>query len=79
MQIFQRKCIFFLCYSTGDVENGLNEIRECLKLDPDHKDCFKLYKKVKKVNKLVNDAQEYMNNKQYEDCTSAAKKVRLMA
>lgn len=59
--------ILILCYS---------EIRECLKLDPDHKECFQLYKKVKKVNKLNGDAQEDINNKEYEGCIASAKKVR---
>lgn len=52
-----------------------SEIRECLKLDPDHKECFQLYKKVKKVNKLNGDAQEYINNKEYEECIVSAQKV----
>ncbi|XP_071543692.1 dnaJ homolog subfamily C member 3 [Panulirus ornatus] len=64
-----------LYYATGDVEQGLSEIRECLKLDPDHKNCFQFYKKIKKVNKLNNDAQEYINNKEYEECVTSAKKV----
>ncbi|XP_037791582.1 dnaJ homolog subfamily C member 3-like [Penaeus monodon] len=64
-----------LYYQTGDVEQGLNEIRECLKLDPDHKECFTFYKKVKKVNKLVTNAQEFANEKKYEDCTATASKI----
>lgn len=64
-----------LYYQIGDVEQGLSEIRECLKLDPDHKECFQLYKKIKKVNKLNSDSQELINNKQYEECTTAAKKI----
>ena len=53
-----------------------SEIRECLKLDPDHKECFQFYKKVKKVNKFNNDAQEQLNNKEYEECIASARKVR---
>ncbi|KAK7074490.1 DnaJ subfamily C member 3 [Halocaridina rubra] len=64
-----------LYYQIGDIEQGLSEIRECLKLDPDHKNCFTLYKKIKKVNKLVNDAQEYVNTKEYEECIISANKV----
>ena len=33
-----------LYYQMGDDEDSLKEIRECLKLDPDHKDCFPFYK-----------------------------------
>lgn len=53
-----------------------SEIRECLKLDPDHKECFQFYKKVKKVNKFNNDAQDQLNNKEYEECIASANKVR---
>ncbi|XP_064100680.1 dnaJ homolog subfamily C member 3-like [Macrobrachium nipponense] len=66
-------------YQIGDVEQGLNEIRECLKLDPDHKNCFTLYKKIKKINKILNDAQEYVNNKEYEECVNSANKVHIIS
>eukprot|EP01134_Creolimax_fragrantissima_P003507 CFRG3507T1 len=42
-----------LYYQTGDAEKSLNEIRECLKLDPDEKACFKHYKMIKKLHKMV--------------------------
>jgi DnaJ family protein C protein 3 len=35
-------------YQLGEIEDSLREIRECLKLDPEHKFCFPLYKKLKK-------------------------------
>jgi DnaJ family protein C protein 3 len=54
------------------------EVRECLRLDPEHKDCFPHYKIVKKVDKLINDAQENINNKDYQDCIDSANKVREM-
>lgn len=36
----------------------LGEVRECLKLDPDHKQCFSHYKQVKKLNKQIMSAEE---------------------
>lgn len=48
-----------LYYGIGDVEDSLSQIRECLKLNPDHKECFPFYKKIKKLAKMresVNDA-----------------------
>jgi DnaJ family protein C protein 3 len=54
------------------------EVRECLRLDPEHKDCFPHYKIVKKVDKLLSDAQENINNKNYHDCIASANKVRAM-
>lgn len=50
-------------------------MRECLKLDPEHKDCFPHYKKVKKVAKLVQDMQTNFNENNYQACAAAAKKV----
>ena len=35
-----------LYYQMGDTESSLAKIRECLKLDQDHKQCFAQYKKV---------------------------------
>jgi len=64
-----------LYYRLGDVSMCLGEVRECLKLDPDHKDCFKLYKKVKKVNKHLDTAAEHQKAERFEDCYGAAKKV----
>ncbi|RXG72663.1 DnaJ-like protein subfamily C member 3 [Armadillidium vulgare] len=64
-----------LYYEVGDVDQALSEVRECLKLDPDHKECFSLYKRVKKIAKFTKDAQEYSNNKEYTECVSSAKKI----
>lgn len=35
-----------------------SEVRECLKLDPDHKQCYNHYKRVKKLNKQIQSAEE---------------------
>lgn len=57
-----------LYYRMGEDEQSLAEIRECLKLDPDHKECFSHYKKVKKLNKQLNEAQELINQNNFADC-----------
>ncbi|XP_071991538.1 dnaJ homolog subfamily C member 3 [Engystomops pustulosus] len=54
-------------YQLGDHEMSLSEIRECLKLDPDHKDCFSHYKQVKKLNKQIQTAEEFIQEGRYED------------
>ena len=64
-----------LHYHLGEAEESLNEVRECLRLDPDHKDCFTLYKKLKKVAKFVVAAREARNSEEWDDCKDAAKKV----
>ncbi|VDM75482.1 unnamed protein product [Strongylus vulgaris] len=56
--------ISHLYYGIGDVEESLSQIRECLKLNPDHKECFPFYKKVKKLAKMresLNDAKQQEN------------------
>ena len=42
-----------LYYQMAEDEQSLAEIRECLKLDPDHKECYSHYKKVRKVYFLI--------------------------
>lgn len=64
-----------LLYEIGHAADALKEIRECLKLDPEHKDCFPLYKKIKKVDKLLATAEEEAANKQYAECIQSASKV----
>lgn len=57
-----------LLYQLGHASDSLKEIRECLKLDPEHKDCFPFYKKLKKVEKGLSNAQEYLESQEYEEC-----------
>lgn len=59
----------------GHVADALKEIRECLKLDPEHAECFAFYKKIKKVDKFLNDAQTYLDERDYAACISSAEKV----
>jgi len=56
-----------LYYAIGEGEDSLNQIRECLKLDQDHKECHKHYKHVKKLVKLLQDSQKYMDKENYKD------------
>lgn len=64
-----------LHYQRGDVEESLKEIRECLKLDPEHKDCFPFYKKVKKIDKLIQEMESATSNGDYSQCIEKAEKV----
>lgn len=47
-----------LYYKLGDADESLIAIRECLKLDPDHKNCFTHYKKVKKLAAALKGMQD---------------------
>lgn len=62
-----------LHYSLGEPEESLNAIRECLKLDPDHKKCHDHYKKVKKLANLVKSASDYAAKNEYGDCVEKSK------
>uniref|UniRef100_A0A673C6W7 DnaJ homolog subfamily C member 3 n=1 Tax=Sphaeramia orbicularis TaxID=375764 RepID=A0A673C6W7_9TELE len=57
-------------YNLGDHEMSLNEVRECLKLDPDHKQCYSHYKLVKKLNKQIQSAEELIQEQRYDDAVS---------
>jgi DnaJ homolog subfamily C member 3 len=64
-----------LLYELGHAADALKEIRECLKLDPEHKLCFPFYKKIKKVDKFIGDAQTHLENKEFDSCISSAEKI----
>ncbi|XP_068628617.1 dnaJ homolog subfamily C member 3 [Battus philenor] len=64
-----------LLYQLGHVSDSLKEIRECLKLDPEHKKCFPFYKKVKKVDKLLLDCEQYSESREFTRCIDSANKV----
>lgn len=56
-----------LWYKLGDVSQSLDEIRECLKLDPDEKECYAHYKKVKKLVKTMEKGKKLMGENNYVD------------
>lgn len=64
-----------LHYNLGEAEEALAEIRECLKLDPEHAACYPFYKSVKKVAKFTTAAREAQNEQAWDECVDAAKKV----
>ncbi|TNN04239.1 dnaJ homolog subfamily C member 3a [Takifugu flavidus] len=57
-------------YTLGDHEMSLNEVRECLKLDPDHKQCYSHYKQVRKLNKQILSAEALIQEQRYEDAVN---------
>ncbi|KAJ7319902.1 hypothetical protein JRQ81_019413 [Phrynocephalus forsythii] len=59
--------ISMIYYQLGDHELSLSEVRECLKLDQDHKECFSHYKRVKKLNKQIMSAEELIQEGRYQD------------
>ncbi|KAM6985555.1 dnaJ homolog subfamily C [Aplochiton taeniatus] len=67
-QAFYKLSVIY--YSLGDHEMSLNEVRECLKLDPDHKQCYSQYKQVKKLNKQIQSAEELIQEERYAEAVS---------
>ncbi|KAM9312494.1 dnaJ homolog subfamily C member 3-like [Gastrophryne carolinensis] len=55
-----------LYYTMGDHEESLNQVRECLKLDQDDRDCFSHYKQVKKLSRQLEAAEEFIRDHRYE-------------
>ena len=50
-------------------------MKECLKLDPDHKECFPFYKKVKKLAKQLREAEELSEKEQWDECVLKARQI----
>lgn len=67
-----------LLYQMGHASDALKEIRECLKLDPEHGNCFPFYKKIKKVDKALSDAQTYLDENSFSECIASAEKTLKM-
>ncbi|XP_050304140.1 dnaJ homolog subfamily C member 3 [Anthonomus grandis grandis] len=64
-----------MLYNIGHATESLKAIRECLKLDPEHKACFSFYKKIKNIEKFLTDAEVSLENKNYADGIKSAQKV----
>ncbi|CAG2181258.1 unnamed protein product, partial [Oppiella nova] len=62
-----------LHFDLGEADESLNTIRECLKLDPDHKPCFSHYKKVKKLAANVKAMNEFATENQFKECAEKAR------
>lgn len=62
-------------YEIGDIENAMNQIRECLHLNPEHKECFPFYKKIKKVLKLRQDMYKAIQNERWMECLEKANSI----
>ncbi|XP_077354982.1 dnaJ homolog subfamily C member 3b [Festucalex cinctus] len=56
-----------LHYNLGEHHESLDQVRECLKLDQDDKDCLIHYKQVKKLSKQLDSAEELVQVERYRD------------
>ncbi|KRX95561.1 DnaJ -like protein subfamily C member 3 [Trichinella pseudospiralis] len=60
------------CYKLGDLSDSLNQIRECLKIDPEHQKCFKFYKNVKNIAKQLETVEKAVAEKQWQKCLDSS-------
>ncbi len=49
-----------------------SELKLCLKLDPDHKDCQPYHKKVRRIVNARSRIQEHLSKKDYSSCVEQA-------
>ncbi|XP_049613907.1 dnaJ homolog subfamily C member 3b isoform X2 [Syngnathus scovelli] len=56
-----------LHYSLGEHHESLNQVRECLKLDQDDKNCLAHYKQAKKLSKQLDSAEELVQAERYRE------------
>jgi DnaJ family protein C protein 3 len=57
------------------IHSVCREIRECLKLDPEHHECFPFYKKVKKLAKFIDDAEAAAESNDLEACIDKSNRI----
>ncbi|CAF1043806.1 unnamed protein product [Rotaria sordida] len=64
-----------LLYSMGDADDSLTNIRECLKLDADHKECHTHYVKVKKLAKQLESIRDAISQSNWKECLDKANQI----
>jgi len=65
-----------LQFTIGDRANAISNIRECVKLDGDHKPAFAFYKMLKKFNKAADKVHEANNQQRWGDVVEGIAKMR---
>ncbi|KAF2459595.1 hypothetical protein BDY21DRAFT_268091, partial [Lineolata rhizophorae] len=56
-------------YALGETEKGLSAIRKCLQSDPDSKECMKLMKREKKLEKGISKVKQMLERQQFASAT----------
>lgn len=62
-----------LYFKMGIVDESLNNVRECLKLDPEHNACMQFYRPVKKLNNHIEKMLKAKSSKEKDDCIRQGK------
>ena len=64
-----------LYYAMGEADQALNNVRECLRLDADHKKCSDHYKSLRKLTKSMENMKRASEEQRFDECVAAAKQV----
>lgn len=62
-------------YKVGDIRDSLSTIRDCLKLNPDHKDCYSSYKSLRKIVKALDFMKSSTEQQQWTVCLESGAKL----
>ena len=54
-----------LFYSVGDTEKGIEQMRKCLRSDPDSKACSKLFRREKQIDKTLKQVEKLKEKRQF--------------
>ncbi len=54
-----------LYFSIGEMESGLNAVKECLRQDPEHKECKKMFRRIKAVKKQLTALENLKQKKKW--------------
>ncbi|KAJ3013858.1 DnaJ sub C member 3 [Thoreauomyces humboldtii] len=57
----------------GELDGALADVKECLRLDLDHKECKKTFRTVKKLDKAIKAAEEALNKRRYKTAVDKLK------
>ena len=58
-----------LFFSVGDTEKGIEQMRKCLRSDPDSKACSKLFRREKQIDKTIKQVHNMKEKRQFNSAT----------
>ena len=58
-----------LFYSIGDMDKGVEQMRKCLRSDPDSKACSKLFRREKQLDKMMKQVIAFKDKRQFNSAT----------
>lgn len=65
-----------LYYQMGERQEASTQTRECIKLDEEHRVCRALYRKLKKLNKFLDEMQDHLQNNRHQQALASIAQAR---